>query len=138
VGAEFANIDAMQEQEHAMIHALVAAAWSDNDFADAERDMLRALLDAYDATAEERRALETFASVKRTLADIDVQCLSAGDRRLVLQHAVLLSFADGKQSADESEFLRELAAHMRIESAEATSLIALASDRARKRIALLA
>ena len=49
--------------------------------------MLEALLDAYGASEDEKKALRDYAKEKRTLEDINLQDLSAGDRRVLLQHA---------------------------------------------------
>src|SRR5580693_7081172 len=95
----------MHEQDIAIVKALVPVAWADGEFAEQEMETLDALLDAYSATDEERRALKEYAKVKRTLDDIELQELSADDRRVLLQHAVLLSFADGTQKPSELEFL---------------------------------
>ena len=37
----------MHDQELAIVRALVPVAWADGDFADKEKEMLEALLDAY-------------------------------------------------------------------------------------------
>ena len=95
----------MHEQETALIRALVPVAWADGDFAKKEQEMLDAFLEAYGATDAEKAELREYAKEKRTLEDIELNNLSASDRRVLLQHAVLLSFADGQQSPAESEFL---------------------------------
>ena len=128
----------MHEQELAIVRALVPVAWADGSFAEKEQEMLEALLEAYGATEEERTSLRAYARERRTLDDIDLQELSAGDRRVLLHHAVLLTYADGHQAADESTFLGELAAKLRIPSEEAKSVIAEAEARAKKNLALLA
>jgi uncharacterized tellurite resistance protein B-like protein len=128
----------MHEETFAIIRALVPVAWADGEFADAEKEMLRALLDAYEATADEKARLFEYAGVKRTLDDINLQDLSAGDRRVLLQHAVLLSFADGHQNAAETAIIAELAAKLRIPSEESTVVIRDAEARAKKNLNLLA
>src|SRR5436305_14948660 len=100
----------MHDQDLAIVRALVPMAWADGEFADRELETLNALLDAYNATDDEKKSLHEYAKQKRTLDDIDLQELSADDRRVLLQHAVLLSYADGKQTPDEVEFLGKLAA----------------------------
>ena len=100
-------------------------------------ETLDALLDAYSATEEERKALKEYAKVKRTLDDIELQELSADDRRVLLQHAVLLSFADGKQTPDEVELLEKLAAKLKIPDAEAKAFMKAAAERAQKFLHLL-
>jgi uncharacterized tellurite resistance protein B-like protein len=127
----------MHEQDIAIVKALVPVAWADGEFAEQEMETLDALLDAYSATDEERRALKEYAKVKRTLDDIELQELSADDRRVLLQHAVLLSFADGKQTPDEVELLEKLAAKLKIPDAEAQASMKAAAERAQKFLHLL-
>jgi uncharacterized tellurite resistance protein B-like protein len=123
----------MQEETFALIQALVPVAWADGDFATKEKEMLDALLDAYEATPEEKTRLQE----KRTLDDINLQDLSAGSRRVCLQHAVLLSFADGEQHPAESKLIAELAAKLKIPADEAKSVITEAEARAKKNLKLL-
>ena len=54
-----------------------------------------------------------------------------------LQHAVLLSFADGEQHPAESKLIAELATKLRIPADEAKSVIAEAEARAKKNLKLL-
>jgi tellurite resistance protein len=127
----------MHEQDIAIVRALVPVAWADGEFADQERETLEALLDAYNATDDEKKSLRDYAKERRTLDDIQLQELSTDDRRTLLQHAVLLSFADGKQTPDEVEFLHKLAAKLRIPEAEAKTTMDAAAERAKKFLHLL-
>jgi tellurite resistance protein len=127
----------MQEETFALIQALVPVAWADGDFAAKEKEMLDALLDAYEATPEEKKRLQDYAKEKRTLDDINLQDLSAEDRRVLLQHAVLLTFADGHQHADETKLLGDLATKLRVPADEAKAVIADAEARAKKNLKLL-
>ena len=99
--------------------------------------MLDALLDAYCASDQEKASLLAYAAERRTLDDIDLQELSADDRRVLLQHAVLLSFADGDQSPDEMQVLNDLARKLRIPEAEAKGLLDLGAERAKKLLHLI-
>lgn len=128
----------MHEQEYAIVRALVPVAWADGDFATKEAEMLDALLDAYGASDAQKADLKAYAKERRTLDDIDLQELSAPDRRVLLQHAVLLTFADGQQHADEVTFLKDLAKKLRIADEEASSVIREAEGRAKKHLAELA
>ncbi len=128
----------MHEETYAIIQALVPVAWADGDFAEKEKEMLNALLDAYEATAEEKKRLQDYAKEKRTLDDINLQDLSAGDRRVLLQHAVLLTFADGEQHPAESKLLGELATKLKIPDDEAKAVMTEAEGRAKKNLKLLA
>jgi uncharacterized tellurite resistance protein B-like protein len=127
----------MHEQDIAIVKALIPVAWADDDYADAEREMIEALLDAYHASDAEKKALREFAATRRTLDDIDLQELSTEDRRVLFTHAVLLTFADGDQSADEVAFLKGLAAKLRIDEPEANGLMTAGAARAKKLLHLL-
>ncbi len=127
----------MHEQDIAILKALVPVAWADGNYAAAEREMIEALLVAYEATDAEKKNIHDFASEKRTLDDIDLQELAAEDRRILLQHAVLLTFADGAQGPDEGAFLDRLAEKLRIPDGEAKTVILAATDRAKKNLHLL-
>lgn len=127
----------MNEDTTAIIRALVPVAWADGEFADKEREMLDALLDAYGATDDEKKALREYAKEKRTLDDINLQDFSAGDRRVLLQLAVLLTFADGEQHVAESKLLGELSTKLKIPADEAKSVMAEAEARAKKNLKLL-
>jgi uncharacterized tellurite resistance protein B-like protein len=122
----------MHEQDLAIVKALVPVAWADGTFSDHEKETLEGLLAAYDATEDEKKQVLGFAAQKRTLDDIDLQELGAADRRVVVQHAVLLIYADGDPNREESSFVELLAAHMKIPDDEAKALIATAADRAKK------
>jgi len=127
----------MHEEEYAIVRGLVPVAWADGDFADKEKEMLEALLEAYGASEEQKKTLREYAKEKRTLEDIDLQELSAADRRVLLQCAVLLTFADGHQAAAESKMLGELATRLRIPDDEAKHVITEAEARAKKNLSLL-
>jgi len=127
----------MHEQDLAIVKALVSVAWADGVFAERERAMLDALLDAYGATPEDRSAIYAYAETRRTLDDIDPQDLSAEDRRILLQHAVLLTFADGEQPNEETDLLAALWAKLRIPEAEARTLLEAGAERAKKSLHLL-
>ena len=127
----------MHAQDIAIVKALVPVAWADGTFAAQEREMLDALLDAYDASDDEKKDLRKYAAEKRSLDDIDLQELSADDRRVLLNHAVLLTFADGDQDKAEIEFLQKLTEHLRIPEAEAKTLIDAGAERAKKFLNLL-
>jgi tellurite resistance protein len=127
----------MHDQDMAIVKALVPVAWADGVFAEREKEMIEALLDAYGADDQQKIALRTYAASKRTLDDVSVQDLSSDDRRVVLQHAVLLTYADGDQSKEEAEFLERLARALRVPSEEAQHIFAAAAERAKKLLGLL-
>lgn len=127
----------MHEQDMAIVKALVPVAWADGVFAKTEKEMLDALLDAYSASDKEKEMVHEYAETKRTLEDIELQDLSADDRRVLFQHAVLLTFADGDQSKDEVTMLEALAKKLRIADDEKTALMKTGAERAKKYLHLL-
>src|SRR5882762_3586512 len=104
----------MHEEDLAIIKALVPVAWADGVFAEKEEAALEALLVAFNANDEERSQIREYAKEKRTLDDIELQDLSADDRRVLLQHAVLLTFVDGEQGEDERQFLDKMIVKLKI------------------------
>jgi uncharacterized membrane protein YebE (DUF533 family) len=121
----------------AIVKALVPVAWADGVFAQPEKEMIDAVLDAYAASDREKEIVHEYAATKKTLDDIDMQELSADDRRILFQHAVLLSFADGDQSADEVTFLGALAKKLRLPEDETKALMTAGAERAKKYLKLL-
>jgi uncharacterized membrane protein YebE (DUF533 family) len=127
----------MHDQDMAIVKALVPVAWADGVFAQPEKEMIDAVLDAYRASDKEKEMVHEYAETKRTLDDIDMQELSTDDRRVLFQHAVLLSFADGDQSADEVTFLDALAKKLRLSDDDRKALMVAGSERAKKYLKLL-
>ncbi|WP_394821054.1 hypothetical protein [Pendulispora albinea] len=124
----------MHEEDLAIIKALVPVAWADDVFAEKEEATLEALLVAFNATDEERKLIREYAKEKKTLDDIELQDLSADDRRILLQHAVLLSFVDGEQGEEERQFLDALVVKLKLPPEEANELMAFAAERAKKQL----
>ena len=127
----------MHEQDMAIVKALVPVAWADGVFAAPEKEMLDALLDAYSASDKEKEIIHEYAEKQRTLDDIELQDLSADDRRVLFQHAVLLSYADGDQSAEEITFLQGLAKKLKLSDEECKALMLSSGERAKKYLKLL-
>src|ERR1700733_6062930 len=121
----------MHEGDIAIIKALVPVAWSDGNYSSHEKETHEGLLAAYDATDEEKASILSFASQKRTLDDIDLQELSAENRRVLLQHAVLLTYADGDQKPEDAAFLTLMAQRLRIPPDEAAAVMAASAERAK-------
>jgi uncharacterized membrane protein YebE (DUF533 family) len=127
----------MHDQDIAIVKALVPVAWADGVFAETEKQMLDALLDAYKASDREKEVLREYAEKRRTLDDIDMQELSSDDRRTLFQHAVLLTFADGDQSPEEVTFLTALGQKLRIPDEEREVLMEVGAHRAKKYLHLI-
>jgi len=96
----------MHEQDLAIVKGLVSMAWADGSVTNEEREVIEALLQAFNASPSERRELEIYrnASQRRTIDDVPVTELSYDDRRVLLQHAVLIAHADGEHGDERSVF----------------------------------
>ena len=127
----------MHPENMAIVKSLVSVAWADGEYGDKEREMLDALLDAFGATPDEVKTVHEYAKTPKKLEDVPLEELSVDDVRVLLQHAVLLTFIDGRQDDTEIEFVRNLASHLGIPKDEATQLISVAETRALKHIGLL-
>ena len=127
----------MQEQQEAMVKSLVAVAWADGRVDGEESEVIEALLSAFEIEGADAAAIRDFAKTPKTLNDVPLTELSAGDRRLLLQHAVVLTFIDGKQSEDEVKVLQDLVERLRIPPPEAKVLLEASEQRAKKLLDLL-
>ncbi len=127
----------MREEELAIVKGLVAVAWADGKFEAKETEMIEAVLEAFHADGGEKAAVKEYAKTKRDLTHIELQELSAEDRRALLAHAVVLSFVDGDQAKEELEFLKELAKTLRIPEVEAKALMEASTLRAKRHLKLL-
>jgi uncharacterized tellurite resistance protein B-like protein len=111
---------------------LVAVAWADQRLHAREVEVLDALIAAFDVTGEEADALRDYAKSPRSLDDVPLSELSADDRRLLVQHAVLLSYADGDPAPEEMRVIDELVQRLRIPQEQAAPLLAAAHGRAKR------
>ena len=127
----------MHEQNVAIIKGLIAVAWADGVFADEEKQALDGLLAAFGASDAEADELRAYAATPRKMEDIPLPELSADDRRMLLSHAVLLTYVDGEQAEKEKEFLGALSKHLRIPADEAKSIEDASEARAKKYLKLL-
>jgi tellurite resistance protein len=120
-----------------IVKSLVTVAWADGTYAEPEKEMVDALLEAFEASEEQAKEVRDYAATKRTLEDIPNDELGPDDCRQLLLHAVMLSYADGEQSPAESDLLKKLAAHLAIPPDEAEALMKQAEARAKKFLHLL-
>lgn len=127
----------MHSENVAILKSLVSVAWADGEYGPQEAEMVDALLVAFDATEEQSKELRDYAKTKRGLDDVPIEDLSADDLRVLVQHAVLLSFIDGSQNEKEKTFIAELARYVGIPDAEAKQLIESAEGRAKRNLRLL-
>ncbi|UJR86731.1 TerB family tellurite resistance protein [Sandaracinus amylolyticus] len=127
----------MQDYQEAMLKSLVAVAWADGRVEGEESEVIEALLDSFEIQGADRDAIREYAKTQRTLDDVPLTDLSASDRRVLLQHAVILTYIDGQQSEQEKKIVGELVERLRIPTDEAASLLEAADERARRLISLL-
>lgn len=119
----------MESHIEAMLKALVAVAWTDGEFADGENEALDAIISAYEVDEENAGAIREYAKTPRALDDVELTELSLSDRETLFQHAVLMTYADGNQSAVESAMLNALATRLHISDNERGELIHVAENR---------
>ena len=127
----------MQEHQEAMIKSLVAVAWADGRVDDEEAEVIDALLAAFEIEGEDAEGIRHYAKTPKSLDDVPLTDLSASDRRLLLQHAVILTYVDGEQSEAEVKVLNDLVERLRIPPAEAKVLLEASEQRAKRLLELL-
>lgn len=127
----------MHEQDLAIVKGLVSVAWADGRLSDSELSLIDALLDAFSASPSEVLEVRRYAAEPRALDDIPITDLSYDDRRVLLQHAVLLSFVDGEQHDKEKQLIEQLCERLRIPHSEALGIIQAAEERAKASLSLL-
>jgi prepilin-type processing-associated H-X9-DG protein len=127
----------MQAQNLAIVKGLVSVAWADGHVSAEETEVLDALLEAFHALPSEAHELRKFAQTPRSLADVPIQELGFAARRQLLQHAVLLSYVDGKQDEKEKALLEELVLALEIPPLEARDLRRDAEERTKTLLKLL-
>jgi uncharacterized tellurite resistance protein B-like protein len=127
----------MHDENMAIVKSLVSVAWADGVYAAEEREMVEALIAAFDANDDEADQIRAYSAEKKTIDDVPVSDLSADDRRILIQHAVLLTFVDGKQDEVEKAFIGTLCDKLRIPGDEAKPLVEAAEARAKRFLNLL-
>jgi uncharacterized tellurite resistance protein B-like protein len=128
---------AVHPQDLVIVKGLVCVAWADGRLAQEERVVLQALLDSFSATPTDRREVEQYSAEQRGIADISCLELDHDARRVLLQHAVLLTFAAGQPGDSEQRLIERLCEALAIPKQEATGLIAQATERAQQHLSLL-
>ena len=127
----------MEEHQEAMVKSLVAVAWADGRMDSEEAEVIEALLGAFEIEGDDADAIRAFAKEPKKLEDVPLTDLSASDRRLLLQHAVILTYIDGEQSDTEVEVLDQLIERLRIPPVEAKLLLEASEARAKRLLDLL-
>ena len=127
----------MQDYQEAMLKSLVAVAWADGRVDAEEHEVIEALLSAFDVGGDDAEHIRDYAKTPKAIEDVPISDLSASDRRVLLQHAVILTYIDGTQSDKEKEVLESLVKRLRVPADEATQILADADARAKRLLSLL-
>jgi tellurite resistance protein len=127
----------VKDYQDAMLRSLVAIAWADGHFADEEAEIIEAMISTFELGEEDAQKVREYAKTPRSLDDVPVTELSENDRRVLLQHAVILSYIDGGQSEVELDVIDELVDRLGVPEKEADDIIAAANTRAKKLVDLL-
>jgi uncharacterized tellurite resistance protein B-like protein len=127
----------MEDHQEAMVKSLVAVAWADGRMDDEETEVIEALLSAFEIKGADADSVREYAKTPRGLDDVPLTDLSAHDRRLLLQHAVIVTYIDGRQTEDEIKVLDDLVERLNIPAEEAKALLEAAGQRARRLLDLL-
>jgi tellurite resistance protein len=127
----------MNVRDLAIVRGLIAVAWADGRVSSEEHEVVDALLEAYGATPSEAAELRSFAASPRSLTDIELSELGLDDRRVLLQHAVLLTFVDGEQHERERRLLEDLVAELHLAPLDAQRVIEAAEQRAKAMLPML-
>lgn len=127
----------MQDYQEAMLKSLVAVAWADGRVDAEEHEVIEALLSAFQVAGEDAEHIREYAKSPKAIEDVPISDLSASDRRVLLQHAVILTYIDGTQSDKEKEVLDALVHKLRVPAEEASQILADADARAKRLLSLL-
>jgi tellurite resistance protein len=127
----------MDEQNLAILKSLVTVAWADGRKDKEEDEVIEALLQAFEASDGEASLIRDYSAEPKTLEDIPLTDLSADSRRILLQHAVLLTFIDGNQDENEKKLLADLCVRLHIPDEEGKQLMEMATERAKRFLDLL-
>ncbi|MEM6962093.1 MAG: DUF533 domain-containing protein [Myxococcota bacterium] len=122
----------MEDHQEAMVKSLVAVAWADGRVDAGESEVIEALISAFRLSEEDSEAIRVYSREPRSLEEVPLTELSTHDRRMLLQHAVVLSYVDGEQSSEERVILEELVRKLNIPGEEAAKLIDSSEQRARR------
>lgn len=127
----------MRENHEAILKSLVALAWADGHLAEEESEVIEAMLSTFRISGAEADMVREYAKSPRSLDDVPIADLSPADRRTLLQHAVVLSYIDGKQDDEERATLDELVKRLEVPVEEAAEVMKAADARARNLLDVL-
>lgn len=127
----------MEAHQEAMVKSLVAVAWADGQMDKEEAEVIEALIAAFQLDGTDADGIREFAKTPRKLEDIPLGDLSFHDRQMLIQHAVILTYIDGKQTDDEVAVLNQLKEALHIPDDQAEQLMGEATNRAKRLLDLL-
>lgn len=122
----------MKDYRAAMLQSLVAVAWADDKLHARELEVIEALIAAFGLDPAEAEAIREYAKTPRSLDDIPLSELSLDDRRVLVLHAVMLSYAEYDPSAAELALISQLIERLHIPADEADDLLATGHARAKQ------
>jgi tellurite resistance protein len=129
---------AMNNEDMAILKSLVVVAWVDGQVHEHELEHIEALINAFGADETQANEVRDFAKSPRGMADIPITDLSRDDRRVLLNHAVVLTHIDGEQTEKERQVITDLTAALRIDDGEATRIVEAAEARVKRLLQMTA
>ncbi len=110
-------------EKKSILQLLIALAWADGHVDEEEIDVIKALIDAFNADETESKEILEWAKVKRTLDEVDITSLTTSDLTLTLQYGVLLAHIDGEFSKSEAGAINDLIKKCGLSQEEAKPLL---------------
>lgn len=127
----------MPDYIEAIVKSLVAVAWADGKVTEEETEVIEALIVAFGLDGDHADTIREYATTKRTIGEIPLTELSAHDRRMLMQYAIIVTFVDGEQSKEELALLDELQEALHLDPEEAKVLREAATARAQHHLSML-
>lgn len=121
----------MLPSDKALVRSLIAVAWADGKIAEEETALIDSLIESFDANEQEAKELKVYAATKRSLDDVPLTELDEGDKRRLLQLAVMVSYVDGVQDESEKKLIDDLADRLKIPEEERGPLLQGSAMRAK-------
>jgi tellurite resistance protein len=113
----------LTEEKKSILRLLIALAWADGHVDSEEMEIVKALIDAFNASPDESAEIIEWAAQKRTLDEVDISTLTRSDLTLTLQYGVLLANIDGGFSQSEADVIDDLIVKLGLSAEEAKPLL---------------
>ena len=127
----------LDDTKKKLLKLLVTLAWADGRVEEAEMEVVEAMLDAFGADQAGGDEIRAWAKVPRSLDDLDTSGLTQDDLELVLYQAVLLTFIDGEQTAEEVALLDDFISRLGLDKQRADAVLGRATARAKDMVSVL-